>query len=220
MGIRVDLTGKKFGRLTCVAPNGKDKFNRTIWHCVCDCGNECDVRGYRMTNGNTKSCGCLHREGLVRRNSIHSLSLGPSGKVSRLYQIWLAMKKRCGNPNDSGYQRYGGRGIEICNEWKDYKKFHEWSMDKGYSDELSIDRIDNNRGYEPENCRWVTNSIQQRNKRNNHLICFQGETKTLTEWSELAGMESSLLRYRLKSGWSVENALLIPVKKQVRKGRK
>jgi len=122
------------------------------------------------------------------------------------------MKQRCRDSNSSDYYCYGGRGISVCDEWNDYKIFHDWAMANGYQDSLTIDRKDNNKGYSPDNCRWATNTEQARNKRNNNLITYHGETKTLTEWSLLLGMEGSILRYRLKN-WDIERSFTEPVRR-------
>lgn len=139
------------------------------------------------------------RPDLSKRNTKHGLCFDENGKKTRLYNIWIRMKQRCFNKNSSDYDRYGGRGIAVCEEWKNcYKEFHDWAIANGYNDELSIDRIDNDGDYEPDNCQWITMAQQARNKRNSHMITHNGETKTLAEWAEDMDIESSLLRYRLK----------------------
>lgn len=133
---------------------------------------------------------------------------------SRLYHAWSAMKQRCSNPNNRKYDSYGGRGITVCDEWANsYLAFKKWAIENGYSDCLTIDRIDNEKGYSPDNCRWITNKDQQRNKRNNRLVTINGETKTLAEWSEISGIGHGVLWQRLfNHGWSYEKALTTPVK--------
>lgn len=130
---------------------------------------------------------------------------------TRLYEIWRAMKKRCHLKTHIHYKNYGGRGIVVCDEWKnDSKTFFEWALSNGYRDDLTIDRIDNNGNYEPSNCRWVSVKTQCRNTRKNHLITYNGETRCLIEWSELTGIKHTTIDERLKRGWTVEQALTIP----------
>ena len=133
-------------------------------------------------------------------------------KHTRQYRIWLQMKNRCFNKNTSRYKDYGGRGITVCDEWRnDFKAFYDWSMSNGYSDDLTIDRINNDGDYEPNNCRWVTMKVQNRNSRNCHTLTYNGETHTVTEWAEKLGVSRHLISNRINAyGWSVEDALTKP----------
>ena len=149
------------------------------------------------------------RDLLLERNTTHGLCLGSDGKKTRLYGIWARMKQRCRDRNCKDYERYGGRGIAVCSEWSSYKLFHEWSMANGYRDNLTIERIENEGCYSPKNCKWIPHKDQSRNKRNNRLIVFHGETRTLAEWSEMLGIDHSLLRYRIAK-WGVEKAFTEP----------
>ena len=168
MGKIIDLTGKTFGRLTVMAlsePPKPTKYKALYWLCRCDCGNQTIVSGGNLSSGKIKSCGCLRKE-LTEKNKKHGMC------DTRLYHIYQAMKARCFNANHNKYKNYGGRGISICCEWlgeNGFQTFAEWSMSNGYSDELSIDRIDVNKGYSPENCRWTNSTIQNFNRRNRSI---------------------------------------------------
>lgn len=129
---------------------------------------------------------------------------------TRLYDIWRSMKQRCYNPKTNRYKKYGGRGITVCDEWKDnFQSFYDWAMSNGYSDDLSIDRIDPNGNYESNNCRWATAKQQANNRTNNNIIEFNGEVHTLAQWSEITGIKMATIGARLQKGWSVSDALTI-----------
>lgn len=204
----VDLSGKKFGRLTVVRRNEhNDKYNKPMWNCICDCGNEVVVLGNALKNGNTKSCGCYKLEQIrscETKHHTHRLT------NTRLYRIWRGMKKRCFDKNNKDYYNYGGRGISVCNEWKnDFYCFYQWSMNNGYSEELTIDRINANGNYEPTNCRWVTTYVQNRNKNFNVLLTYNGKSQIMSDWSKETGISCGVISRRLKTGWTIEEALTI-----------
>ena len=161
---KIDLTGTRFGRLTVLSENGKDAWGNYIWLCRCDCGNEVSVVSHSLRRGLTQSCGCYQKEVQQSTNRTH-------GKTNtRLYAVWASMKERCLCRDNHAYPYYGGRGITICNEWKDFELFYKWAMESGYDatakrGKCTIDRIDNDRGYEPSNCRWVTMKEQSTNRR-------------------------------------------------------
>lgn len=208
----IDLTGQRFGRLIVISQEPSRKLDKghsvSMWLCRCDCGNQKIIRSDSLRSGRTNSCGCLHKEQLLARTTRHGMT------GSRLYITWQNMKDRCFNEKCSGYKDYGGRGISVCSEWKDsFENFYEWSLLNGYTDSLTIDRIDVNRNYEPQNCRWTTREAQNRNKRNNHYLTYNGITKTISEWAADIGMDYDTLHARIKYyGWTVEQALITPVR--------
>lgn len=209
MSKTVDLTGQKFGRLTAIKIVGKKRDNNA-WLCHCDCGKETIVAEYALICGGTKSCGCWKIEMFVERATTHGKS------KTRLYNIYKSMKARCYNPNTSRYDIYGGRGIKVCDEWRiNYQSFYDWAMANGYDETAprgacTIDRIDVNGNYEPSNCRWISSSTQSLNKRNNHLITYNGETLSLSEWEKKTGIRGTTIRFRITNGWDIEKALTIP----------
>ena len=209
MGKFVDISGKRFGRLVAISGNERDKFYNAIWTCKCDCGKVVKVVLQSLKDGKTKSCGCLNREKMGKSNLIHGKS------KTRIYHIWRDMRERCTKPSKFGYEYYGGRGIKVCEEWlgsNNFMNFYEWSMANGYSEELTIDRIDVNGNYCPENCRWVDLKTQSNNRGDNKFICYNGQTKTLAQWSELLNMSYFALTNRLRNGWSVEKTFTTSIK--------
>ena len=214
--LKHDLTGQRFGRLLVISR--AESKDRPRWNCECDCGNKVVLPTESLLGG-TKSCGCYRREWSREIHTKHGGSKR-SGR-ERLYSVWNMMKQRCTDPNNKAYKNYGGRGITVCKEWCDsYEKFREWALENGYDKDAAhgkstIDRIDNEKGYSPDNCRFVDAKTQARNTRTNRFIEYNGETKTLAEWGEETGIYCLTIHYRLKNGWSVEDALTI----KPRKGR-
>ncbi|MDR1687271.1 MAG: helix-turn-helix domain-containing protein [Clostridiales bacterium] len=186
-----DICGQRFGRLVAIRRSSGVK-SKVKWFCKCDCGNETEVLITSLMCGNTRSCGCL-RQGTKQGHKIRH--------EGRLYKIWKAMRTRITNPNTSCFEYYGGRGIEICDEWTEsYEAFHDWAIDNGYSDALQIDRINVDKGYSPNNCRWVNAFVQMNNTRRNHYIEYNGEIRTVSEWARELGINRTTLNYRINNG--------------------
>ena len=161
----VDLKGQRFGRLTVIgrAPR-KGNTEQACWECLCDCGNTITTLGYCLRSGGTTSCGCYHKEVSGKVFRTHGL------RNTKLYNVWCSMKERCHTPSNTSYKNYGARGIKVCDEWLKFEPFYEWAISNGYSEGLSIDRIDVNGNYCPENCRWSTKEVQANNTRANHYV--------------------------------------------------
>lgn len=185
--------GRRYGRLIISEYKGKKGYE-TFFLCKCDCGKEKIVRKNDLMSGHTKSCGCLNRERIREKCVTHGLS------NKRLYYIWKGMIHRCEDPKESGYHRYGGRGITVCDEWHDVKNFYDWAVKADYKEGLELERNDNNKGYSPGNCRWATRKEQTRNTRRNIKITYQGATKVLTDWAEHFGIPINTLQYRYYRG--------------------
>jgi hypothetical protein len=203
-----DLTGKRFGRLVVLASEGyHEKSHSVQWKCRCDCGKEKIVLGGNLKTGKTVSCGCYSSEQKSLRSWKHGI-----GNENRLFRIWAGIKQRCYNPNVRNYKRYGARGITMCDEWLDsFLTFQKWALENGYSDNLSIDRIDNNGNYCPENCRWTSTKKQNNNRGTTVFITYKGETHSVAEWSEITGIHASTLAQRKRNGWSDVECLEVPV---------
>lgn len=280
-----DLTGKRFGRLTVVC-RAENKWNKTNWHCKCDCGNEKDVLAINLERGLTQSCGCLHKEsvskmgksnladltnkkygmltvlkradnhgsqtyweckcdcgnvvivkacrlkngsktncGCIARKAGYHKSGIPKNKThgmtnTRLYRIYRKMKLRCYSKVNPAYPNYGERGIKICDDWlgkHGFENFVKWSMENGYSENLSIDRMDNDKGYSPENCRWATAKEQANNTRSTVFLTYKGETKPASEWSEITGIRQDTLTMRKRNGWTDEECIETPIRAKRKK---
>ena len=209
----IDLTGKKFNRLTVIR-RAYDKDKHPAWLCKCDCGNETVVLGTYLKNGKIKSCGCFRKEYLKEKMNEMNKSLGKEthGQTeSRLYNIWGGIKSRCGNKN---YEHYGKRGISVCDEWKNsFISFRDWAMQNGYTENLTIDRIDVNGNYCPENCRWVTPKEQMSNTTRNIKVTINGITKCVAEWCEEYGILQTTVYQRVTNfGWNYHDAITTPVR--------
>ena len=214
MGKVKDLTGQKFGRLTVIKQSGFGDKNKhgsryAKWLCKCDCGNYCErTTDILKKSRNDHSCGCLakeHLDDMAKANTTHGMT------GSRLYGCYKGMMSRCYRPKDIHYNAYGKRGITVCKEWKNKPKaFIEWALANGYSDDLTIERIDVNGNYEPSNCTWIPMSEQYDNKRQNVTIEWNGERHNATYWSRVFGIPATTIRWRYKHGWSIERIFGLP----------
>jgi len=198
---RIDLTGKRYGRLVGIKDVGVNYNSSRVWSFQCDCGNIKDIAGSLVKLGEVRSCGCLHDEIRIAIKTTHGMS------KTYEYTIWKGIKSRCA---DKSHPRYGGRGITVCDRWKN--SFENFLEDMGVApDGLSVDRINNDGNYEPENCRWATIEQQSNNKGNSRIIEYNGERMTMSQWAAKIGLAYSTLRGRLDcSGWSIEQALNTP----------
>ena len=214
--------GEKFGRLTVIELDhieqkpislGKYKTIRTKqYYCFqCECGNICIKEKNSVKSGNTQSCGCLSDE-YIHSEKHKNIAQKHGLRQTRLYKIWLGIKNRCYNKNNYSYKNYGGRGIIMCDEWKNNPvSFCEWAIDNGYTDKLTIDRINVNGNYEASNCRWITLKEQSNNKRDTIYLTYKNETKTILEWAEKIKMNAPSLYSRIQRGGTIEEALTTPV---------
>lgn len=207
MGKRIDLTGQRFGRLVVESYAGRNKRRDGLWVCKCDCGRWTTTKQSSLKSGKTRSCGCLQKD------TAREQHLKYGKKHSRLYSIWHGMIGRTENENHANFKYYGSRGIRICDEWRcDFQKFYNWAINSGYKEGLTIDRVDVNGNYSPENCRWATRKEQANGTRRNAKILYKGETLTLQQWAERFHINKGTLWNRLNAlGWSVEDAFETPV---------
>lgn len=204
-----NLIGLVFGRLTIISRNGSKRYKTKttpLWLCKCSCGNSCErtSQGLNRKVRPVKSCGCLTIEHTKKANTIHGM------KGSTEYTSWTHMKDRCLNPKSKDYNRYGGRGINVCDRWLDFNNFFD---DMGVKPSLanSIERINNNKGYSPKNCKWATPKDQANNRRSSRLIKYNGKIKTLSQWADSFNLPRNLISKRLLRGWSVEKTFRTPI---------
>lgn len=195
MGKKVDATGQQYGRLTAISPTQKrTKGGGVVWLFACSCGKQKEAPLNSARSGLIKSCGCLSK---------------PHGmKRTRIYNIWVDMRQRCTNPKYTEFHLYGGRGITVCREWDDFLTFYKWAKESGYSDTLSIDRIDVNGNYCPGNCRWATPKEQALNTRRTVKVSIGDETKLLGEWCKIYNIAPCTVYRRMRQyGWGLEKAI-------------
>ena len=197
--------GERYGRLT-VLEFIKREHRKTYWKCICDCGNEIIIPITYLTTGDTKSCGCLRKEKL-RKICENNKKI----ENKRLYQIWIDTRRRCYNKKRNNYKHYGGKGIQVCEEWKNnFLNFYNWAMANGYRDDLTIDRIDVNGNYEPNNCRWATIIEQANNTTKNHYVIYKGRKYTLSQLAKEYNLNYSLVKNRIRYGWNIEKIINTP----------
>lgn len=202
MGKLMDLVGDVYGELTVVKEGGRTKSNMRTWICRCSCGSKLIVQHGNLRNGHTTSCGCTF--------GVHKMS------NTRIYKTWCNINARCGMNEFEGHVDYAGRGIKVCERW--HESFANFYDDMGEIPEgCSIDRIDVNGDYSPENCRWASTFVQQNNRRNNRMLTYCGESKTVSEWAKERGIKPNTLEYRILRGWSIERALETNVIKKEKK---
>ena len=195
-----DITGQRFGRLFAISFSHVNSGRRAVWNCLCDCGNQCQVEGTKLTTGRTKSCGCLRPDAARENNSTHGYS------THYLWNTYAKMIARCYAPSDKSYKRYGARGIVVCERWRE--SFANFIADMGERPTgCSLDRVDNDGPYSPENCRWATITQQNTNTRQNHRITFGGEALTITEWAKRLNISERTIRSRLRYGWPIDRVL-------------
>jgi hypothetical protein len=210
MGKRLDIKpGDRFSRLTIIKEvEGQywGKYKHRQFLCKCDCENETTVRLEYLRSEHTTSCGCNRELISFKSRKTHGMS------GTNFYNKWASMVRRCRDKSDTNCKNYGARGIKVCVEWLEFEPFHDWAMVNGYEEGLTIERKDVNGNYEPGNCEWISRSMQARNKRNNHLITYDGETKTLIEWAEELQINYGTLYSRISYGWTIDRAFNLPVR--------
>lgn len=200
---KIDMVGRVYGRLTVLEEREPDPKMGARWLCECRCGNRSVVVGKSLRGGLTKSCGCLAEE---LRSDNHSRYVKHGMHGTRIYGIWVGMVQRTTKPNNQHYPNYGGRGIKICDRWRTFEGFYA-DMGPTYRDDLTIDRIDNDGPYSPENCRWATYAEQNRNRRDNVRVEWRGRDLLVAEWADLIGLNGRTIGERIRKGWSVDRAL-------------
>lgn len=197
--------GKRFEKIFVLSFSHKDNRGKKYYKCLCDCGKEKIIRGDCLNK--TKSCGC------IRISKLRELVTTHNSSRTRLYRIHKAIISRCYRKSAINYKLYGERGIRVCEDWlKNFMSFKKWAISSGYKDNLTIDRIDVNGNYCPENCRWSTEKEQANNRRSNRMLSFNKKTLNMEEWSDKTGVENYNIYNRLKRGWSIEKTLTTPVK--------
>lgn len=210
MGKEVDITGQKFNMLTAIRRVENYRPTGVYWLCKCDCGNECVVKKYDLIHLRQISCNCYQKKSAREKHIVHG------GRNTKLYPIWVSMRQRCENPKNKAYHNYGARGISVCPEWlgeHGFENFEKWANSTGYDEnrdrrEQTLDRIDNGKGYSPDNCRWANMEEQNNNRRGVRKLTLNGETHTIAEWSRITGISWTVIAHRIdKMNLSVKEAL-------------
>lgn len=200
--LQYDLTNKKFGKLTAIKPIGMNKHSEMNWECVCDCGNKYISTSYGLRKGYSTQCKQCSNKQLSRKKTKYIVY------SKRLKECYVNMKTRCTNKKQDPFNRYVNRGIDLCEEWKnDYSKFQTWALNSGYNENLTLDRIDNNKGYSPDNCRWVTRKEQANNRRTSLFLNYQGTSDTLANWSRKLNIPYNYIQYRIYKGKDLEEVV-------------
>jgi hypothetical protein len=201
--MKEDLTAKRYNRWTVLGFSHTDKHRTQFWNCICECGKQKVVNAAHIKTGRSRSCGCLQKETISK--------LKKHGQYgTKLYGVWAGMKQRCQNPKAHEYENYGGRGITVCTNWQTAKPFLDWALANGYREGLQLDRINTDKGYSPENCRFVTPAENECNRKNNVFLTVGNETKTISEWSRIVGCKKDLIYSRIKLGWDAKKAIFKP----------
>ena len=189
----IEMVGNRYGRLLVIEEleryrNAAGKTER-VFLCRCDCGNKKIIKMHTLRSGNAISCGCYRKEFISSAKSTHRMS------GTKIYRVWRSMRRRCNVPTDKAFVNYGARGITVCAEWEsDFNEFYKWAISNGYNEGLTIERIDNNKGYSPDNCKWIPRCEQNKNRRMNHYLAYGGRKKTLQEWANEIGVNRCTLR--------------------------
>ena len=201
--IRKDLTGKRFSRLLVIGIARVDDNRNSKWKCICDCGNKVTVARPCLVQNHTKSCGCYQKEVIKTASLTHGMS------YTMAYRRWSDMHARCTKRNGKTYKCYGARGITVCDRWKSFESFFKdmGSPKKG----MSLERIDNDKGYSKNNCKWATSTEQARNRRNSISVYYNGKTASLVEWADKLKFPYATLNSRYNEGWSIKRVLTTPI---------
>lgn len=202
----IDIKGKRFGRFKVLSSAGVDSRGESIWKCICNCGKIKFILSYALRKGKIKSCGCYQKFIRGKSSRTHNAS------QSRLYHIWTDIFTRCYNKNCAAYKNYGGRGIKICKRWHDFSMFKK-DIGRRPSKYFTIERINNNKGYSPKNCKWLHKSLQHHNKRTSHYLTFEGKRQCIGAWAKELNWPNYIIVNRLRYGWPVKKILTTPIRK-------
>lgn len=199
----IDLADQRFGKLVVLNRVKNAHGGHAYFSCRCDCGKVKIVRSNSLRGGKIVSCGCNRG-----KHSTHGMT------HTRIYMTWSQMLYRCNNENSTSYRHYGGRGIKVCEAWHKFENFYAWATKNGYSENLEIERKNNNKGYSPNNCKWATRKEQMNNTRSNRMLEFQGKCHNIKQWGSITGISPNTIWYRLDFGWSIEDTLTTPTQKR------